>query len=203
MLLTHGCCSSLTRLKQNQICWLLTIDSSGHTQVSRSYALSTSVPEITVFQSSSPRFWCFTQIPQSPPNPPASKPAAMQENTRHHRWEESSPYMLSLLRILPTARQAQQNCRGTAARPRQRVPQFCHHHMKAEHTVLLLLCSKTPSLPSEEQQVKSFIRLKGCNGAAFLMTIKKQTNAGYDSNIRCHGLSPSQECRIQKDSNIH
>lgn len=90
---------------------------------------------------------------------------------------------------------------GNSSETKAARPQFCHHHTKAEHTVLLLLCSKTPSLPSEEQQVKSFVRLKGCNGAAFLMTIK--TNSGYDSNIRCHGLSPSQERRTQKDSNTH
>lgn len=219
MLLTHDCCSSLTRQERNQICCLLTIYSFGHSQVSPSYALSASVPETTLLKSSSPRFWCFTQIPQSTPNPPASKPAATQENIRHHRWKESSPYTLSLLTILPVTRQAQQNdCRGTAARPRQRAPRFCYHHgeaeehfadfhlrllaMEAEHTVLLLLCSKTPSHPAEELQVKSFIRLKGYNGAAFFMTIKKN-NAGYDNNIRCHGLSPSQERRTQKDSNTY
>ena len=92
----------------------------------------------TTCKSLSPEFQGFTQIPQSRPNPPAFKPSATPTDIGDRRWKKSSPYVLSLLTILPMTSLAHKNrCpddrREIAMRGiRQRVPRFCDHHHSAE-----------------------------------------------------------------------
>lgn len=76
--------------------------------------------------------------------------------------------------------------------------------MRRSRQTFLLLCSEKPSLPFEELQVKSFIKLKGYNGVALfydekaLQTVAVILGARVCAQVRDRGYKSTQICTNQR-----